>query len=47
MKIAHEDPVQLSRVHQTNWARSTRGGKSPAAMSSYYKARSSTPRTRT
>ncbi len=44
MKIAHEDPVQLSRVHQTLGEIYSREGKSPAAMSSYYKAAELNPK---
>jgi protein O-GlcNAc transferase len=44
MRMAREDPVALSRVHQTLGEVYSRKGNSPAAMSSYYKAAELNPR---
>jgi tetratricopeptide (TPR) repeat protein len=44
MRMAREDPVALSHVHQTLGEVYSRKGNSPAAMSSYYKAAELNPR---
>ena len=44
MRMAREDPVALSHVHQTLGEVYSRKGNSPAAMSAYYKAAELCPR---
>jgi len=44
MRIARDEPARLSRVHQALGEIYCRQGKSPAAMSAYYKAAELSPR---